>query len=136
MTKRMLRIIEHKKKRVQLTTSPDMAVSLEEFLGIEITTTLSRAALEALAIIAYKQPITRTPDRGSKRGDSDGVVRNLLSKGLIQELGRAETLGKPFYMALQKIFFTLFWLTIAGDLPDVEKEVLIGGKLEQNILKQ
>lgn len=130
-----LRIIEHK-KRVQLTTSPDMAVSLEEFLGIEITTTLSRAALEALAIIAYKQPITRPQIEEVRGVNSDGVVRNLLSKGLIQELGRAETLGKPVLYGTTEDFLHYFGLQSLDDLPDVEKEVSHGGKLEQNILKQ
>jgi len=130
-----LRIIEHK-KRVQLTTSPDMAMPLEEFLGIEITTTLSRAALEALAIIAYKQPITRPQIEEVRGVNSDGVVRNLLSKGLIQEMGRAETLGKPVLYGTTEDFLHYFGLQSLRELPDVETEILHGGKPNQNILKQ
>ena len=68
-------------KRVQLVTSPEISKVIENFLGIEVTTTLTQASLEALAIIAYRQPITR-PQIDEIRGvNSDGVVRNLLSKG-------------------------------------------------------
>ena len=68
---------------------------IENFLGIEVKTTLSHASLEALAIVAFKQPITR-PEIDEVRGvNSDGVVRNLLSKGLIEEVGRREGVGRP-----------------------------------------
>jgi segregation and condensation protein B len=74
----------------------------EKFLGLEATTRLSRAALETLAIIAYREPATR-PQIDAIRGvNSDGVIKSLLSKGLIQEEGRAESPGRPiFYGALR-----------------------------------
>lgn len=130
-----LHIIEHK-RRIQLVTSPEMAVPLEEFLGIEITTTLSRAALEALAIIAYKQPITRPQIEEVRGVNSDGVVRNLLSKGLVQETGRAETLGKPVLYGTTEDFLHYFGLQSLDELPDVENELPRGGKPNQSILKQ
>lgn len=130
-----LRISEHK-HRIQLVTSPEMALPLEEFLGIEITTTLSRAALEALAIIAYKQPITRPQIEEVRGVNSDGVVRNLLSKGLVQETGRAETLGKPVLYGTTEDFLHYFGLQSLDELPDVENEIPRGGKPNQNILKQ
>ena len=69
--------------RLQLTSAPQYGWMVEKFLGLEATAHLSRAALEALAIVAYRQPITR-PAIDSIRGvNSDGVIKSLLSKGLI-----------------------------------------------------
>jgi len=80
--------------RVQLTTAPELAELVELFLGLEATTHLSRAALETLAIIAYQQPCTR-PQVDSIRGvNSDGMMKSLLSKGLVQEAGRADGPGR------------------------------------------
>lgn len=73
--------------RVQLTSAPEAAPWVERFLGLEATSRLSRAGLEALAIISYQQPVTR-PQVDAIRGvNSDGVMKSLLSKGLIQEVG-------------------------------------------------
>ncbi|MCP4424897.1 MAG: SMC-Scp complex subunit ScpB, partial [Chloroflexi bacterium] len=80
---------------VQLTTAPAASGVIERFLGLEVTSRLSQAALEVLAIIGYMQPITR-PKVDEIRGvNSDGALRTLLSKGLIEELGRMETPGRP-----------------------------------------
>src|SRR3954463_2343317 len=66
--------------RFQLTTAPELAESVEGFLGLGGTSRLSRAALEALAIVAYQQPVTR-PGVDAVRGvNSDGVIKSLLSK--------------------------------------------------------
>ncbi|MFN2304943.1 MAG: SMC-Scp complex subunit ScpB, partial [Anaerolineales bacterium] len=82
-------------QNVQLTTAPEASEIVERFLGLEVTTRLSQAALEVLAIIAYLQPITR-PSIDSIRGvNSDGALRTLLSKGLIEEQGRMDTPGRP-----------------------------------------
>lgn len=103
--------------RVQLTTHPDVSEIIEKFLNIEITTTLSQAALEALAIIAYKQPITR-PEIDEIRGvNSDGVVRNLLSKGLIEETGRLEGAGRPILYGTTADFLSYFGLSSLDELP-------------------
>jgi segregation and condensation protein B len=116
-----LRIQRHH-GRVQLTTSPDSAVDIERFLGLEGTGKLSRAALEALAIIAYQQPMTR-PEIDAIRGvSSDGVLKNLLSKGLIQEIGRAERLGRPIIYATTSDFLQHFGLNSLEELPPLSIE--------------
>ncbi len=103
--------------RVQLTTAPYMGELIENFLGVEVTTTLSQAALEALAIVAYRQPITR-PEIEEVRGvNSDGVVRNLLSKGLIEEVGRREGVGRPVLYATTADFLSYFGLSSLEELP-------------------
>jgi len=110
-------ILQWHKNRVQLTTAPDMGEIIEKFLGIEVTTTLSQAALEALAIIAYKQPITR-PDIDEIRGvNSDSVVRNLLSKGLIEEVGRLEGAGRPILYGTTTDFLSYFGISSLEELP-------------------
>ncbi|KUK46895.1 MAG: Segregation and condensation protein B [Anaerolinea thermophila] len=130
-----LRIMLHN-QRVQLTTDPKLALELEEFLGLEITTTLSRAALETIAIIAYKQPITR-PQIDEIRGvNSDGVVRTLLSKGLIQEEGRAESIGKPILYGTTEDFLHYFGLQSIKEMPEIELISGAGGKPSTTILKQ
>ncbi len=103
--------------KVQLTTAPEFSQLVEHFLGLESTSTLSRAALEALAIVAYNQPVTR-PGIDAIRGvNSDGVLRSLLSKGLIQEMGRAEGPGRPILYGVTPDFLQYFGLAALEDLP-------------------
>jgi segregation and condensation protein B len=103
--------------RVQLTTAPETAQLIERFLGLEATSRLSRAALEALAIIAYQQPVTR-PEIDAIRGvNSDGVLKSLLSKGLITEAGRAERPGRPILYTTTSDFLGHFGLDSLTELP-------------------
>jgi segregation and condensation protein B len=106
--------------RVQLTTAPQMAQVVEKFLGLEASSKLSRAALETLTIIAYRQPITR-PGVDAIRGvNSDGVLKSLLSKGLIQEIGRADGPGRPILFGVTPEFLQHFGLSSIDDLPSYE----------------
>jgi segregation and condensation protein B len=109
--------------RVQLTTSPDTAADVERFLGLESTSKLSRAALEALAIIAYQQPVTR-PEIDAVRGvSSDGVLKSLLSKGLVQEIGRADRPGRPILYVTSSDFLQHFGLNSLEELPPLSTEL-------------
>lgn len=106
--------------RFQLTTAPEMAERIERFLGLEATSRLSRAALETLAIVAYQQPVTR-PYLESVRGvSSDAVIKSLLSKGLIQEVGRAEGPGRPILYGTTADFLQYFGLASLTDLPPLD----------------
>lgn len=106
--------------RVQLTTAPDLAPLAEKFLGLDVTARLSRAALEALSIIAYRQPVTR-PEIDSVRGvNSDGVLKSLLNKGLLQEVGRAEAPGRPILYGTTAEFLQHFGLDSLQKLPSLE----------------
>ena len=103
--------------RVQMTTAPDLAGLVEHFLGLEAITHLSRAALETLAIIAYQQPATR-PQVDSIRGvNSDGMMKSLLSKGLVQESGRTEGPGRPILYSTTPEFLQHFGLSTIQELP-------------------
>jgi len=106
--------------RVQLITAPQAAPCIERFLGLEARTRLSRAALETLAIIAYRQPITR-PEIEAVRGvNSDSVLRTLLSVALIEEVGRAPTVGRPILYGTTFEFLQRFGLYRLDDLPPLD----------------
>ncbi|HQN68340.1 MAG TPA: SMC-Scp complex subunit ScpB [Anaerolineaceae bacterium] len=118
------------KNQYQLVTAAEYAPAIESFLGLEVTTRLSQAALEALAIIAYKQPTTR-PEIDSIRGvNSDGVVRTLLSRGLIEELGRSEAAGRPILYGVTPEFLQHFGLESLEQLPELNLDELLQGKAE------
>jgi len=120
--------------KVQLTTAPAMAAVVENFLGLEATARLSRAALETLTIIAYRQPVTR-PAIDSVRGvSSDGVLKSLLSKGLLQEVGRSEGPGRPILYGTTAEFLQHFGLSSLADLPPFEPAEE-AGQTGDNILK-
>lgn len=108
--------------QVQLTTAPQASAVIEAFLGLELTSRLSPAALEVLAIIAYMQPITR-PQIDNIRGvNSDGALRSLLSKGLIEEVGRMETPGRPILYGSTSEFLQHFGLVGLEELPPLQDE--------------
>lgn len=118
LTTRGLRL-QRNAGRVQLTTAADLAPLVEKFLGLEAVTHLSRAALETLAIIAYQQPVTR-PQVDSVRGvNSDSMMKSLLSKGLIQESGRAEGPGRPILYSTTPEFLQHFGLNSIMELPSL-----------------
>lgn len=102
---------------VQLTTAPETAELVERFLGLEATSHLSRAALETLAIIAYQQPVTRPQVEAVRGVNSDGVMKSLLGKGLVQELGRAEGPGRPILYGVTPDFLRHFGLSSLSELP-------------------
>ncbi|MFO7678606.1 MAG: SMC-Scp complex subunit ScpB [Chloroflexota bacterium] len=107
---------------VQLTTAPETSEAIERFLGLELTTRLSQAALEVLAIVAYMQPMTR-PQVDHIRGvNSDGALRTLLSKGLLEEMGRLETPGRPILYGTTPVFLQHFGLSGLVELPALREE--------------
>ncbi len=106
--------------RVQLVSAPESAAVVARFLGVQATARLSTAALEVLAIIAYRQPITRSQVEAIRGVDSSGVVRVLLARDLIAEAGRLETVGRPILYATTPSFLQQFGLTNLMDLPPLE----------------
>jgi segregation and condensation protein B len=107
---------------VQLTTAPEASESIERFLGLEVTTRLSQAALEVLAIVAYTQPTTR-PSIDDVRGvNSDAALRTLLGKGLIEEVGRMDSPGRPILYATTPEFLQHFGMRSLEELPPLADE--------------
>lgn len=108
----------------QITTAPELAQDVERLLTLEDTSTLSRAALEALAIIAYQQPVTR-PQIDSIRGvNSDSVLRTLLRHGLIEEAGRSMSPGRPILYSTTSEFLQYFGLATLEELPPLDPELI------------
>jgi segregation and condensation protein B len=117
--------LQRLKDRVQLTTAPAVAAHIERFLGLESTQHLSRPSLETLAIIAYQQPVTR-PQIESIRGvNCDGVIKSLLTKGLIEEVGRTEGPGRPILYGTTTTFLQHFGLSSLNQLPPLNVEAVL-----------
>ncbi len=112
--------LQRKGDRVQLVTAPELAPLVERFLGLEHTDTLSPAALETLAIVAYRQPITRAQIEAIRGVNCDAVLRTLLRHGLIQEVGRLERAGRPILYGTTMEFLQVFGLEDLEDLPPLD----------------
>jgi segregation and condensation protein B len=117
--------LQYQRGQVRLTTSAETASIVEDFLGLEATGHLSQAALEALAIVAYQQPVTR-PYIDAVRGvNSDSVLKTLLFKGLIQETGRAEGPGRPILYSTTAEFLSHFGLSSLSEMPQLDLDALL-----------
>jgi segregation and condensation protein B len=113
--------------RVQLVTAPETAPAIARFLGLELSGKLSEAALETLAIVAYRQPVTR-PDIDAVRGvNSDSVLRTLLSRGLIEDVGRLDAVGRPIVYGTTFEFLQHFGLENLDDLPPLNGHDKLNG---------
>ena len=106
--------------RAQLVSAPEAAAAVERFLGVQSQPRISAAALEALAIIAYRQPVTRAQVESIRGVDCGGVIRALLGRELICESGRLETVGRPILYATTAEFLRQFGLSSLADLPPME----------------
>ncbi len=111
--------LQRAKDRVQLTTAPAAADHVERFLGLESIQRLSHPALETLAIVAYQQPVTRPHIEAVRGVNCDGVIKSLLSKGLIEESGRTEGPGRPILYSTTPAFLQHFGLSSLADLPQL-----------------
>ena len=108
--------------RVMLGTSPESGALIARYLGAD-SVRLSPAALETLAIIAYRQPVTRGVIERIRGVDSGHVVRGLLHRRLVMEQGRAESPGRPILYGTSMEFMERFGLTSLDDLPPIEAEI-------------
>lgn len=106
---------------VQLVSAPEAGPYVERFLGIESRQRLSSAALESLAVIAYKQPITRAGVEAVRGVNSDGAIASLITRGLVQEVGRAPGPGRPALLGTTLKFLEHFGLKDPSDLPPLSE---------------
>jgi len=130
--------LQENKGRFQITTAPEVSAEVETFLDLENTSRFSTAALETLAILAYQQPITR-PGIDAIRGvNSDSVIRNLLSKGLIEEIGRSDGPGRPILYGTSPEFLQYFGLSSLKELPsiDIEKSIFPIAQTETGVQQE
>jgi segregation and condensation protein B len=126
----------------QMTTIPEHAPYFERLAAAPTRSSLSQAALETLAIVAYKQPITRIEIEEIRGVKSDRALHTLVAKELIHEVGRADAVGRPILYGTSKKFLEYFGLRSLSDLPatsafegafDLEEETrLLFGKLNDS----
>lgn len=106
---------------LRLVTRPEMVGWLRRFFDVAASNKLSMAALETLAIIAYRQPVTG-PEIQELRGVSpSGVIKTLLERRLVRIAGRKEVVGKPFLYGTTREFLVHFGLNSLKDLPPLEE---------------
>ena len=103
----------------RLYTHPDTAPVVEQFVLSSRQARLTKAALETLAIVAYKQPVTRHQVSGVRGVNSDGVLRALMDRGLIEEVGRDEAPGRPVLFATTPGFLERLGLPSLASLPSL-----------------
>lgn len=106
----------------RIATKPQFAFYVEQLYAKPQTTQLSHAALETLAIIAYKQPITRAEIESIRGVKVEGVLANLLERNLVQEVGRKESPGRPILYGTTSEFLCQFGLKSLDELPEPKEE--------------
>ncbi len=115
----------------QMLSSSHYVSFVRSFLKTKVREKLSRPALEALAIVAYKQPVSRGDIEMVRGVNSDGVVLHLLDKGLIKIVGKKDVPGRPFLYGTSKLFLEYFGLKSLRDLPKLEDVSLLLANAEQ-----
>lgn len=104
---------------LQLATAPRFAAQIRAFLGLERETRLSGAALETLAIVAYRQPVTRAEVEAVRGVDCSGVLATLHARGLIDAVGRLPVVGNPIQYGTTPDFLRHFGLRSLQELPPI-----------------
>ena len=122
---RLLRFGAH----VQLATRPDYAPYVEKLLQPVQKQSLSQAVMETLAVIAYRQPVTKAEIEQVRGVKCDYSVQSLVTKGLIEEVGRKEALGRPILYGTTDAFLRHFCISSLADLPEIDFSAL-AAKLE------
>jgi|SRR5208283_2058018 len=101
----------------QMVTDPDHAFWIRRFKNINQANKLSQPALETLAVVAYKQPVTKLEIDQLRGVNCDGLIKSLLDKRFIKIIGKKETPGRPFLYGTTKEFLQYFGLQGLSDLP-------------------
>jgi segregation and condensation protein B len=114
--------------RVELATDPDAGALIARYVGVDAVR-LSPASLETLAIVAYRQPITKAGVERIRGVDSDYSLRSLMHRRLVTELGRSEAPGRPILYGTGFEFLERFGLTSLDDLPPLD--AAIAGQLAE-----
>lgn len=106
-------------KTYKFITKQEVAPYIKELFSVSKPNTLSQSALETLAIIAYKQPITRVEIEELRGVGADMMLRKLLARNLIREAGRSDAPGKPILYEVTEEFMDSFKLYTLNELPDL-----------------
>ena len=111
--------LQRRGEELQLASHPLTAPIVQRFLGLEMSAKLSPAALETLAVIAYRQPVTKAQIEQIRGVNPDYAVSNLVTRGLIEEVGRQNTVGRPILYGTTFEFLRAFGLRSLADLPEM-----------------
>jgi len=109
-------------ERIALATSPEAGALVARYVGVDAVR-LSPASLETLAIVAYRQPVTRAAIERIRGVDSDYTLRSLLHRRLLTELGRSDAPGRPILYGTGFEFLERFGLTTLDELPPLDVDV-------------
>lgn len=112
-------VVQRHGDTIQFGTAPRFAEQIRRYLGLDREAKLSAAALEALAIIAYQQPITRGELEAIRGVDCSGVLSTLHARGLIEAVGKRNAVGSPNEYGTTALFLSHFGLASLGDLPEL-----------------
>lgn len=105
----------------QFATTPENAVWIRKFKAVKISAKFSRPALETLAIVAYKQPITRTEVEAVRGVNIGGIMRNLMERRLVKIVGKKDVPGKPLLYGTSSEFLQYFGLKDLSALPTLKE---------------
>jgi segregation and condensation protein B len=108
--------------RVELATAPDAGALIARYLGVDAIR-LTPASLETLAIVAYRQPVTKAAVERIRGVDSDYTLRSLVHRRLVTELGRADAPGRPILYGTGFDFLERFGMASLEELPPLEADV-------------
>ncbi|MCL5094301.1 MAG: SMC-Scp complex subunit ScpB [Patescibacteria group bacterium] len=127
-SKKGIRIIR-KGEYFHFVSAPENSETIAKYLNEELRHDLSEAALETLAIITYKQPVTRMEIEEIRGVNCEALIRNLMIRGLITEVGRKEAIGRPILYGTTMEFLQYLGLENENQLPKIEETVEIREKL-------
>ncbi len=113
--------LQRLESQAQLVTAPENARYIAALLGLPMTARLTTAAMETLAVISYRQPMTRAQIEAVRGVNSDRALASLIQHGLVAEVGRASTVGRPALFATTAEFLQHFGLTSLQELPHIEE---------------
>ncbi len=105
----------------QFATRPENAAWIRKFKAVKVSAKLSRPALETLAIVAYKQPITRTEVEAVRGVNIGGIMRNLMERRLVKIVGKKDVPGKPLLYGTSSEFLQYFGLKDLSSLPTLKE---------------
>lgn len=126
-------LVQRHGRRLSLASHPRFADHIRSFLGLDREAKLSSASLETLALVAYQQPVTRSEIERVRGVDSSGVLATLHARGLIESVGRLQSVGNPIQYGTTAVFLNHFGLQSLDDLPPLG---MIDGKDGSTLLQE
>jgi len=115
--------VQQQDQYLLMISASEAAPYIERFLGLDLSRKLSPAALESLAVVAYRQPVTRAQVEAVRGVDCQGVLRTLVAQDLIMEVGRLEQAGRPILYGTTFEFLQYFGLNDLSQLPPLEGDL-------------